>query len=170
MEWRRPVKPTAVEDRVKFVWMWVEGMSLRAIARETGASVTTVYRWVHRWQQEGNVNTKPRGHKPLVTHRDLDLANIPEVMHQSSTTSLDYTSLQCYHKPDKVPYYRDLMEMVEHYYPSSYMDYLTLLAKIHKLRSTFEYLNNQFIDKYRNLVPINRVPRVHTICATDLDQ
>ncbi|MPC16858.1 hypothetical protein E2C01_009695 [Portunus trituberculatus] len=44
--------------------MWVGGMSLRAIARCTGASVTTVYRWIRRWQREGHVLTRTRGCKP----------------------------------------------------------------------------------------------------------
>lgn len=39
-------------------------MSLRAIARRTGASVTTVYRWIRRWQREGHVFTRARGCKP----------------------------------------------------------------------------------------------------------
>lgn len=39
-------------------------MSLRAIARCTGASVTTVYRWIRRWQREGHVLTRTRGCKP----------------------------------------------------------------------------------------------------------
>ncbi|XP_063885581.1 uncharacterized protein LOC135113884 [Scylla paramamosain] len=63
-EWRRRVRPTGAWERAGFVWMWVSGMSLRAIARCTGASVTTVYRWIRRWQREGHVLTRTRGCKP----------------------------------------------------------------------------------------------------------
>lgn len=64
MEWRRRVRSTGSWERACFVWMWVGGMSLRAIARRTGASVTTVYRWIRRWQREGHVFTRARGCKP----------------------------------------------------------------------------------------------------------
>lgn len=58
------MRATGSWERASFVWMWVSGMSLRAIARRTGASVTTVYRWIRRWQREGHVFTRARGCKP----------------------------------------------------------------------------------------------------------
>lgn len=66
MEWRRHARATGTQERATFVWMWLEGMSLRAIARHTGASVTTVYRWIRRWQREGHVNTRARRNKTQV--------------------------------------------------------------------------------------------------------
>lgn len=50
---------TMKADRVKIVWMWLGGMSARKISCETGASICTVYRWIRRWQDEGNVDTRP---------------------------------------------------------------------------------------------------------------
>lgn len=56
--------------RVNIVWMWHCGLSVRDIANNTGVSTTTVYRWIHRWNREGNVWTKPRScPKPLKLYR-----------------------------------------------------------------------------------------------------
>ncbi|KAK3864842.1 hypothetical protein Pcinc_029504 [Petrolisthes cinctipes] len=49
---------TRVSERLKFVWLWVEGKSLRAIARETGVGATTVSRWIRRWLHEGHVHLR----------------------------------------------------------------------------------------------------------------
>ena len=65
MEMRRKAQPTTPWERVKFVLLWRHGMSLRTIARHTGSSVTTVYRWIRRWQQEGHINTRPRLYSAL---------------------------------------------------------------------------------------------------------
>ncbi|KAK4316550.1 hypothetical protein Pmani_007682 [Petrolisthes manimaculis] len=46
---RRTFKRTRMEDRTRFIWLWLSGMSLRAIAERTGTSATTVRRWVRRW-------------------------------------------------------------------------------------------------------------------------
>lgn len=60
MEGRQPCRTTDTTQRARMVWLWVGGQSARSIARETGASVSTVYRWIRRWEQEGNVHTRPR--------------------------------------------------------------------------------------------------------------
>lgn len=57
-------RPTGLRERAEFVWLWVEGWSVRAIAQHTGTSVTTVYRWIRRWQKEGNVHDRPRSGRP----------------------------------------------------------------------------------------------------------
>lgn len=64
MEFHRLHQTTNLADRSRFVWMWAGGMSARAIAQETGASVTTICRWIRRWRREGHVNTKPRRGRP----------------------------------------------------------------------------------------------------------
>lgn len=69
MESRRLNQPTDFADRTHFVLMWMAGMSSRAIARETGKSVTTVCRWIRRWKQDGNVNTKPRCGRPRLREK-----------------------------------------------------------------------------------------------------
>ncbi|XP_071540828.1 glutamate receptor 4-like [Panulirus ornatus] len=56
----RALKPTSADDRAQFVLMWVEGVSARDIAVETGASVSTVYRWIRRWQRDGSISTRRR--------------------------------------------------------------------------------------------------------------
>lgn len=47
--------PTNLYERRRFVWLWLAGMSVRTIARVTGSSMTTVWRWVNRWRNEGNI-------------------------------------------------------------------------------------------------------------------
>lgn len=84
--WRR-ARPTNRWERARFVFLWTYGMSLRAIARHTGSSVTTVYRWIRRWQQEGHVDTRPRLYRSfecdpldytfLLGHKDEDLSTTP---------------------------------------------------------------------------------------------
>lgn len=64
MERQRPGRPTALEERARFVVMWVGGMSARAIAQATGASTTTVSKWIRRWKRDGNVSTRPRPGRP----------------------------------------------------------------------------------------------------------
>ncbi|MPC18113.1 Glutamate receptor [Portunus trituberculatus] len=76
-EQRRPFQPTELADRARFVSMWVNGKSTRAIARETGTSASTVSRWIKRWKKEGNVDTRPRLGRPCcykyLDTRDLEL-------------------------------------------------------------------------------------------------
>lgn len=60
MEGRQPSRTTNTTQRARMVWMWVGGQSARTIAQATGASVSTVYRWIRRWEQEGNIHTRPR--------------------------------------------------------------------------------------------------------------
>ncbi|KAG7162328.1 putative Glutamate receptor-like 76 [Homarus americanus] len=74
MERRRRARPTDLADRVLIVQLWMDGMSNRVIARATGCSVTTVWRWIKRWKREGNVNTKycyvkTLKQKRLATHK-----------------------------------------------------------------------------------------------------
>ncbi|KAK3878422.1 hypothetical protein Pcinc_017006 [Petrolisthes cinctipes] len=57
-------RPTGLEERAEIVWLWVEGWSVKAIAQHTGTSITTVYRWIRRWQKEGNVSDRPRSGRP----------------------------------------------------------------------------------------------------------
>ncbi|KAG7156452.1 putative helix-turn-helix HTH_28 domain containing protein 2, partial [Homarus americanus] len=66
MNSRYKYQPTAENERANFVRLWLSGMSIRVIARASHTSVSTVYRWIRRWLQDGNVNTKlhnPRSRK-----------------------------------------------------------------------------------------------------------
>ncbi|KAG7162305.1 Glutamate receptor-like 23, partial [Homarus americanus] len=79
MKYRRPNKPTDLSERAKLVSMWVDGISCRNIARQTGKSVSTVCRWITRWKREGNVNTKPRIGRPFKTrilHTDMTISSL----------------------------------------------------------------------------------------------
>lgn len=59
MEKRGSYIRTLKTDRLRMVWMWLEGKSARAISLETGISICTVYRWIRRWREEGNVDIRP---------------------------------------------------------------------------------------------------------------
>ncbi|KAK4294304.1 hypothetical protein Pmani_033067 [Petrolisthes manimaculis] len=59
--------PTVYADRLRMVWLWLRGRSPRQISHETGASLCTVYRWVKRWQEEGNVETRPHRSRTRTT-------------------------------------------------------------------------------------------------------
>lgn len=51
--------------RKRMVWLWLAGMSAREISCCTGASVSTVYRWVRRWQAGSSLEAKDsRGRQP----------------------------------------------------------------------------------------------------------
>ena len=41
------------------VWLWLRGVSAMAISQQTGVSLSTVYRWVRRWHEEGSVEARP---------------------------------------------------------------------------------------------------------------
>lgn len=60
----RRYKSTGISDRAAIVCMWASGRSVREVARETGSSVTTVYRWIRRWRQEGSLSTRRRCGRP----------------------------------------------------------------------------------------------------------
>ncbi|KAG7177467.1 putative variant ionotropic glutamate receptor-like 21 [Homarus americanus] len=55
-----------LKARIKIVWMWLGGMSVRDISDESGASVSTVYRWIRRWQKEGTVSTRTNYKRSLI--------------------------------------------------------------------------------------------------------
>ncbi|KAK4317317.1 hypothetical protein Pmani_011581 [Petrolisthes manimaculis] len=51
--------PAVVAERARIVWLWLRGESARTVSQQTGASLSTVYRWIRRWQEEGTVRTRP---------------------------------------------------------------------------------------------------------------
>lgn len=55
---------TNLAQRHKFVRLWLGGNSARAIAEQTGASATTVCRWIRRWKNEGHVSLRHRRGRP----------------------------------------------------------------------------------------------------------
>ena len=56
----RSCLPTQRHERAGFVWLWAYGVPIRNIAVLSGTSITTVYRWIRRWQEEGHVNSRPK--------------------------------------------------------------------------------------------------------------
>lgn len=64
MELKRSHRTTDLAQRHRFVRLWVSGNSARAIAQQTGASATTVCRWIRRWRNEGHVSLRHRKGRP----------------------------------------------------------------------------------------------------------
>lgn len=59
MEMKNAHSRTIMADRFVMVWMWLNGASARRISIHTGASISTVYRWIRRWHDEGTLETRP---------------------------------------------------------------------------------------------------------------
>lgn len=87
MELRRRTRPTSSWERARFVIMWTGGMSLRAIARHTGSSVTTVYRWIRRWQHEGHISTRNRIHSSSEYYNQYYVFKTEAAENKNDTTS-----------------------------------------------------------------------------------
>lgn len=56
----RQTRATGVADRAMMVWLWERGTPPTVIARDINTSLTTVYRWIRRWRQDGSVRNKQR--------------------------------------------------------------------------------------------------------------
>ncbi|KAK3886355.1 hypothetical protein Pcinc_004591 [Petrolisthes cinctipes] len=93
MRFRNPFRPTGLRERAKIVLLWVEGWSVRAIAQHTGTSVTTVYRWIRRWQKEGNVKTRSKSGRPRSSFGSGERGNR---FSHSSTFDLQTTDFSCH--------------------------------------------------------------------------
>lgn len=80
--------PAVLAERAKIVLLWLGGSSARSISQQTGASLSTVYRWIHRWQEEGSVETKPYQRRLRKVQwndkRDLKRRNIVETSLKSA--------------------------------------------------------------------------------------
>lgn len=102
MERRRRLKATALVDRMNFVVLRAGGLSLRAIARETGSSVRTVSRWLQRWQREGSLHRQCKRilkKKGKITspfpYRVTDFQAISMDNTQTEPSIVEYTSTAC---------------------------------------------------------------------------
>lgn len=51
--------PAVLIERARIVCLWLGGASARSISQETGVSLSVVYRWIHRWQEEGSIKSRP---------------------------------------------------------------------------------------------------------------
>ncbi|KAK3874482.1 hypothetical protein Pcinc_020593 [Petrolisthes cinctipes] len=51
--------PTVLLERAKLVRLWLAGASARSISQQIGVSLSVVYRWIHRWQEQGSIKTRP---------------------------------------------------------------------------------------------------------------
>lgn len=70
MESRAVKYKVLLADRARIVWMWLSGMSVREISQESGTSVSTVYRWIRRWQKEGSLERRSPPGRPYSISRE----------------------------------------------------------------------------------------------------
>ncbi|KAK3858446.1 hypothetical protein Pcinc_004582 [Petrolisthes cinctipes] len=61
-----------ISERSRIVALHDEGLSNRAIAGRLGVSMPTVRKWIHRWQETGNLNDLERRPRSRVTSREED--------------------------------------------------------------------------------------------------
>lgn len=71
---RKMYKPVAeaksvTSDHKRIVWLWVAGLAARDIAKETGTSLSTVYRWIRRWEKEGTLETRSQCNRRIYVRR-----------------------------------------------------------------------------------------------------
>ena len=108
---------SAIARRIAIVQMWQKGIPIRNISNRTGSSVTTVYRWVRRWQEQGTVEAKPYRRKPRAMHWQREVIMAP-IFHRHvknrNTRSENMNlveNLQIRHNQDKYDIYIWLNEI-----------------------------------------------------------
>lgn len=55
---RTPYNPVAMTERARIVWLWLGGGSVRSISQQTGASLSTVCRWIRRCQGRNSIKLR----------------------------------------------------------------------------------------------------------------
>lgn len=86
MDRRRTNSQAVVAERSKIVLLWMGGTSAKLISKQTGASLSTVYRWIRRWQEEGSVKTRPYHRRLRSTPWTCERNIIPSNIEKSSWT------------------------------------------------------------------------------------
>lgn len=51
--------PGVLAERTRLVRLWLAGVPVKYISAESGASLSTVYRWIRRWRECGSLETRP---------------------------------------------------------------------------------------------------------------
>lgn len=85
--------------RARIVQLWQKGTAVRTISRKTGASVTTVYRWIRRWQEEGTLKTRPYRKRPRAATWQREVAIAASSLSSTYSVKLnnwDWSAHLCY--------------------------------------------------------------------------
>lgn len=117
MDRRRTNCQAVVAERSKIVLLWMGGTSAKLISKETGASLSTVYRWIRRWQEEGSVKTRPYHRKLRSTPWTCERSLISSHMEKSPRT---LSSIVNFPGPVTIPTSRRAAS----YYVSKYSSHL----------------------------------------------
>lgn len=84
-------KTVAHSRRSRIVMLWVAGLTTREVSEQTGASVSTVHRWVRRWQDTGTVRAKPISGRPTIGVRKMyKLPAVSRIKPQYQDSTLPY--------------------------------------------------------------------------------
>lgn len=140
----RTKKRMVRNERVRIVWMWLDGMSVKETAHLTGASVSTVYRWIRRWREEGTVESKKY-------HGGRHSTSWKEMM---SVTTMNQTP--------KLNVYHPLLM-----YPNpKAVDHNIQESAFHKLTNLYNQLCNQYDERQKlghYSVLLRRIMRQKTV-------
>lgn len=109
-----------VTYRTNIVLLWLAGMSPREISQKLGPSISTVYRWIRRWQEEGTVETRTHRSRSLMSSsRDHEMPS-SYIFPRPQTRAADACpSLQLRCNPQPVCYF-SLGSDIHELYPRSY--------------------------------------------------
>ncbi|KAK4323238.1 hypothetical protein Pmani_006022 [Petrolisthes manimaculis] len=119
-------------DCGQIVKLWREGTSKRAISREMGVSLSTVYRWIRVWRKEGRVETRPYiGRKRTYLLTNEAYTTYP---HSHSTQTILSNSSPSKHMYTNYPHTHSTQTILSNSPPSKhmYINYPHSTKSIHK--------------------------------------
>lgn len=67
MEVKVKTYPIPLSEKQRFVRLWLKGMTITAMAKETGFSWKTISKWIRRWRECGSLNRKRKFTPKLVS-------------------------------------------------------------------------------------------------------
>lgn len=87
----RANSPSVISHRATIIGMRKTGLGVMEIAREMGIDRHSVSRWVKRWEEEGNVETRPRSGRPKCTSHQDEQRILQEVARNSLQSAAEVT-------------------------------------------------------------------------------
>lgn len=133
---------TIMADRLVMVWMWLNGASARGISSHTGASISTVYRWIRRWHDEGTLQTRPYCGRQMVTDKRYSLCL--DYLHELRLPTIPTLPFSVINSPSSVG---------SNFTSDSEVDCLKMDSLLHNICSTSPPYS-MFNRKYRSLLRI----------------
>lgn len=139
MDMKNAHSRTIMADRLVMVWMWMNGASARRISSHTGASISTVYRWIRRWHDEGTLETRPYCGRQMGTDKRNSLYS--NYLHESRLPTTLTLLFPVLNSPSVVG---------SNFNSDSELDYLKMVSLLPYVCYTSPYYR-KFNRKYRSL-------------------